>query len=217
MQGLWFGINTGIAVLCCGAAFAQMDDGPSVNLADGPASVVTTFDFRPGAGPAQASDTGLSGILPVGLTFYTANYSAVFPTFGAFPLPFNMVGTDPSLGANTTTVPTVLVPLRFIFPNAGNPTLDGTNVVAATQNSPVFLTADYTAGSVDLGVTQYGDALQRAEFWNLPGFSLNYHVLLGTPSTAPTVTVTVPAGKGNAYAMSTGGFMGVVDTAYFEI
>ncbi len=93
------------------------------------------------------------------------------------------MGTDPSLGANTTTIPTVLVPLKFIFPNSGNPILDGTNVVAATQNSPIFLTADYMAGSVDLGITQYGDALQRAEFWNLPGFSPNYprrwHLQLG--------------------------------------
>jgi hypothetical protein len=110
----------------------------------------------------------------------------------------------------------VLVPLKFIFPNAGHPTLDGTNVIAATQNSPIFLTADYMAGPVDLGVTQYGDALQRAEFWNLPGFSPTYHVLLSTPSIAPTVTVTVPAGKGNAYALSGGGFFGVLDTAYFD-
>jgi hypothetical protein len=93
MQALQFrtniGIIWGIAVLCCGAAFAQVDDGPSVNLAGGPVSVVTTFDLRPGTGPAQAPDTGLSGILPVGLAFYTASYSAVFPGFGAFPLPFN--------------------------------------------------------------------------------------------------------------------------------
>jgi hypothetical protein len=80
--------------------------------------------------------------------------------------------------------------LKFVFPNPGNPTLDGTNVLAATQNSPIFLTADYMAGSVDLGVTQYGDALQRAEFWNLPGFSPDYHILLGTPSIAATATVT---------------------------
>jgi hypothetical protein len=78
----------------------------------------------------------------------------------------------------------------------------------------MFLTADYTAGAVDLGLTQYGDALQRGQFWNLPGFSPNYHVLLGAPSVASTVTVTVPTGKGNAYALSGGDFLGVVDTVY---
>ena len=53
--------------------------------------------------------------------------------------------------------------------------------------------ADYTTGGTDVGVTQYGDAIQRAQFWNLPGFSTNYHVLLGTPTLAPTVSITAPA------------------------
>jgi hypothetical protein len=119
------------------------------------------------------------------------------------------------LGANTTVVPTVIVPLKFVFPNAGNPTLDGTNVVALTANSPMFDTADYTADATDLGVTQYGDAVQRAEFWNLPGFSVNYHVLLGTPTVTPTVTITVPAGKGNVYRLRSGGLLGVVDDGFF--
>jgi hypothetical protein len=200
------------AVLCGSAAFSQVVDvdQPVVNLVDGPVNVSTTFHVAIGIGPAQ--DQADVAALVTGLPFYTANY----PAFGSFPLPFNIVGTDPSLGANTTTIPTVLVPLKFIFPNAGNPTLDGTNVVVATQNSPIFLSADYVAGAVDLGITQYGDAVQRGEFWNLPGFSPNYHVLLGTPSIATTVTITVPPGKGNAYALSGGGFMGVLDTTYFD-
>jgi hypothetical protein len=115
-----------------GAAFAQVDDGPVVNLAGGRVSVVTTFDLPIGTGPAQ--DSSGTGVSATGLAFYTANYSAIFPSFGAFPLPFNIVGTDPSLGTNTTTIPTVVVPLKFVFLNAGNPTLDGTNVVAATQS-----------------------------------------------------------------------------------
>jgi hypothetical protein len=185
-------------------------DQQVVNLADGPVNVATSFDLPIGMGPAQDQ----AGVTPqaTGLAFYTTTY----PSLGLVQLPFNIVGTDPSLGPNTTTVPTVLVPLRFIFPNPGNPTLDGTNIIAATQNSPIFLTADYMAGSVDLGLTQYGDALQRGEFWNLPGFSPDYHVLLGTPSIAATVTVSVPAGMGNAYLLSSGGLVGVVDTFYFE-
>src|SRR5260370_30792581 len=130
------------AVLCCSAAFAQVGDGPVVNLVDGPVSVVPTFDLPIGTGPAQNRSGPFA--LAAGLAFYTANYSAIFPSFGAFPLPFNIVGTDPSLGANTTTIPTVIAPLKFIFPNAGNPALDGANVVAPPQNCPIFLSADYT-------------------------------------------------------------------------
>ena len=201
-----------IAVLCSSAAFSQMVDvdQPVVNLVDGPVNVSTRFNLPIGIGPAQ--DQADVAALGTGLAFYTANY----PAFGTFPLPFHIVGTDPSLGANTTEIPTVLVPLKFIFPNASNPALDGTNVIGATQNSPIFQTADYMAGSVDLGITQYGDAVQRGEFWNLPGFSPDYHVLLSAPSIATTVTITVPPGKGNAFALSGGGFMGVLDDTYFS-
>jgi hypothetical protein len=201
-----------MAVLCGSAAFSQVVDmdQPVVNLVDGPVNISTKFNLPIGIGPAQ--DQADVAALGTGLAFYTANYQA----FGTFPLPFHIVGTDPSLGANTTEIPTVLVPLKFIFPNASNPALDGTNVIGATQNSPIFQTADYMAGSVDLGVTQYGDAVQRGEFWNLPGFSPDYHVLLGAPSIATTVTITVPPGKGNAYALSGGGFMGVLDETYFN-
>jgi hypothetical protein len=153
-----------IAVSCGSAAFSQVVDmdQPVVNLVDGSVNVSTKFNLPIGIGPAQ-DPADVAALVTGGLAFYTAKY----PAFGGFPLPFNIVGTDPSLGASTTTIPTVLVPLKFIFPNAGNPVLDGTNVVGATQNSPIFQTADYMAGSVDLGVTQYGDALQRGEFWNL--------------------------------------------------
>lgn len=201
------------AVLCGTAAFSQVVDfdQPVVNLVDGPVNVTTKFNVPIGIGPAQ-DPADVAAMVTGGLAFYTANY----PAFGSFPLPFNIVGTDPSLGANTTTIPTVLVPLKFVFPNAGNPTLDGTNVLRATQNSPIFQTADYVSGAVDLGITQYGDAVQRGEFWNLPGFSPDYHVLLGVPSTASTVTITVPPGKGNAFALSGGGFMGVLDNTYFD-
>ena len=157
--------------------------------------------------PIMAQDLGSGG-----LAFYTANYASL----KGKQLALNLVGTDPSLGAATTVIPTVIVPLKFIFPNAGNPTLDGTNVVPATVNSPIFLTADYVTGGVDLGVTQYGDAIQRAEFWNLPGFSTGYHVFLGAPSIASTVTISVPAGLGNGFHLGGGGLVGVVDNSFFD-
>jgi hypothetical protein len=133
-------------------------------------SVVLKFDKRVGPGPAQQAG-GLDATAPTGnanlsggLNYYTANYAS----FGR-AYPFNIVGTDPALGAATTTIPTVIVPIKLTFPSSR--VLDGTNQVVSTQNSPLFLTADYTTGGTDVGVTQYGDAIQRAEFWNLPGFS----------------------------------------------
>ena len=212
-------ILAALAILWGSSALAQSTDpvdgqGNVIQLVDGPVTVVPSFDLPLGTGlsaPNLSPDSPTTTASP-SLAFYTANYLSL----GAKQLPFHIVGTDPSLGANTTTIPVVLVPLKFIFPNAGNPTLDGSNVITSIQNSPIFQTADYTVGSVDLGVTQFGDALQRAQFWNVPGFSNNYHVLLGTPSVAPTITLSVPAGEGNAFALSAGGFMGVLDTDYFN-
>jgi hypothetical protein len=95
--------------------------------------------------------------------------------------------------------------------------LDGTNVVPAVQNSPMFQVADYTVGGTDLGVTQYRDALQRGEFDNLPGFSPGYHVLLGTPMVISTVTVTVTSStEGNLYRLRSGGLVGVVRSSVLD-
>jgi len=206
------------------SAFSQAVDavdGPVINLVDGPVHVVPRFGLpdsvRASSGHSQQAASADANNSAAGLQFYTAKYTAL----GGKRLTFNIVGTDPSRGPNTTIIPTVLVPLKFIFPNKGNPVLDGSNVIAATQNSPIFQSADYTAKSVDLGNTQYGDALQRAEFWNLHGFSGDYHVLLGPPALAPTVTITVPPpnnGKnsGNAFPLAGGGFVGVLDPAFFN-
>ena len=166
-----------------------------------------------GLGPAQSPDqiaaAGVSG-----LAFFTASYQSLGTSR---QLPFNIVGTDPANGAATTTVPVVIVPIKVVYQTAGGVSLDGTNVVPAVQNSPIFLAADYTVGGTDLGSTQFGDALQRGEFWQMPGFSQNYHVLLGTPTIAPTVTVNVTSSsQGNLYRLSTGTLLGVVASNFFD-
>jgi hypothetical protein len=179
----------------------------SLDLDSGPAAIATTFSTAIGQGPNQDPDQA------DGLAFFTANYTSL----GVKPLPFNIVGTNPTSGAATTTVPTVIVPIKIVYQLAGGLALDGTNVVPAVQNSPIFETADYSVGGTDLGVTQYGDALQRAEFLRLPGFSANYHVLLGTATIASTVTLTVTsAGQGNLYQLRSGGLVGVVSTSFLD-
>jgi hypothetical protein len=203
-------IVAALTFLSCVPTFGQTG-GTIIDLADGTSVKVTTkFNKGIAFGPKQAAPNP-SGTTD-GLAFYTANYTSL----GVKALPFNIVGTDPSLGANTTTIPTILVPLKFVFPVAPGLPLDGTHTVAVTENSPIFLTADYTFNGLDLGVTQYGDAVQRGEFWNLAGFSENYHVLLGSPTVAPTVTVNVPVGKGNLFRLRSGQLLGVVDNTFFD-
>jgi hypothetical protein len=192
-------------------AFSQ-NNTTAIDLADGTTVLVTTrLDKRLGFGPAQVPPSDQSQA-PQGLAFYTANYTS----FGKAN-PFNIVGTDPSLGAATTIVPTVIVPLKFVFTvTGGTLSLDGTNVVVPTQNSPIFQSVDFTTGGTDIGVTQYGDAIQRGEFWNIAGFSQGYHVLLGPPAIAPTVTVNVLAGNGNLYRLRSGGLLGVIKLSVFN-
>jgi PEP-CTERM motif len=196
-----------LTLLVCVAAFAQ-DDVPTVDPLD-PSS--GTYSHAIGLGPAQSNGTAQA----TGLAFFSANYASLGTSR---LLPFNVVGSNPANGAATTTIPTVIVPIKVVYQTAGGLFLDGTNVVPAVQNSPIFLTADYTVGGTDLGVTQFGDALQRGQFWQLPGFSqAGYHVLLGTPTIAQTVTITIAnSTQGNLYRLRSGGLLGVVRSSFFD-
>ncbi len=211
---LYFGNGTNYhletGVLSNGGSSRSSKRAPNaaLDLVDGPMAISTAMGAAFGPGPEQ--DPGQED----GLAFYSANYTSL----GGKQLPFQIVGTDPSQGAATTTVPTVIVPVRVVYQLAANTTLDGSNVLPAVQNSPIFLNADYTVGGTDVGVTQFGDALQRAEFFNLPGFSPNYHVLLGTPTIASTLTVTVTkASDGTLLHLRNGGLAGIVRSGFFDL
>jgi hypothetical protein len=200
-------ILAGFALLACISATGQQLDLPA-----GPEGKAV-YDRPLAMGPRQALRIRNAAELTPGLAFYTASYLSM----GTSQVPFNIVGTDPSLGAATTTIPTVIIPIKVIFADSGNAVLDGTNAAAATMSSPIFQVNDYTTGGADLGATQFGDAIQRAQFWQLPGFSqAGYHMLLSSPTIAPTITVTVPAGKGKTYATRTGGILGVVDNSFLD-
>ncbi|HEY7907566.1 MAG TPA: hypothetical protein VIC60_01775 [Thermomicrobiales bacterium] len=80
-------------------------------------------------------------------------------TYGGTAYPYQMVGTDPAAGSRTSVVPMQTLPLPFVFANGV--ALDGGTRVRATEESPLFEKASSTGG-----VTQYGDAMQRANFWH---------------------------------------------------
>jgi uncharacterized membrane protein len=111
---------------------------------------------------------------------------------------YDMVGTDPKRGSATTTIQTVIIPMRFVFENglvfdAATDLIDGQTSIQGMINSPIFQNYDFTSGGTHVGNTQYGDAFQRANFWNsVSRRSPDYHVLLGQPSVAPAFEVFVP-------------------------
>jgi hypothetical protein len=109
---------------------------------------------------------------------------------------FTMIGTDPALGDATTNVPVVIIPLKFTFTRGvslsatSNVCNDNQTAVQRTQNSPIFQSVPFSPGGTKVGNTQYIDAFQRANFWNLVSTSSpNYHVLLGPVTVTPLQTI----------------------------
>jgi hypothetical protein len=124
--------------------------------------------------------------------------------------PYTMVGTDPAKGSAVTTVPTLLVPITVILSNGA--TYNGQKKVNDLLNSPLFRPASFNSGS-----TQYGDAIQRAEFWKyVSAKSPSYHVLLARPTVLPTLTLHVPAGLGAQIKRPSGVVFGGIDVTYLD-
>jgi len=133
-----------------------------------------------------------------------AHWSGSFDYHG-INYPYTMVGTDPRRGSATTVVPTVIIPLRFVFADgsvvdAGTELIDGQTAVQGIVNSPIFQPYPFVSGGTRIGNTQWPDAFQRANFWNhVATKSKDYHVLLGQPTILPSQTINVPADKGGYF------------------
>ncbi len=116
-------------------------------------------------------------------------WSGSFTTDGK-TYPYTMVGTDPAAGSATTTVPVLLVPLRFDFASS-HCSLGDDRMATEASSSPIFQGSQNTQGR------QYLDELQQDNFWKyVSTTSPDYHVLLGTPKVAPTQTISIPAAQG---------------------
>jgi hypothetical protein len=122
------------------------------------------------------------------IPFWTSSF-----TYNGVTYPYRMVGTDPATSNSTTVIPTTIVPVKFVFADGNS--LDATSKVDSVRNSPIFQGYDYGTG-----FTQYGDAIQRAEFWSsVSTTSPNWHTLLASPSVTPTLVIDVPKEHGFHY------------------
>jgi chitinase len=130
----------------------------------------------------------LSFVLPL----QTAIAQGTVPTFKLTvkQSSYTMFGNDRAQ-ANTTTIPSVLVPVALSFESKkvnGKPfVMDASGDVAAILASPVFTNYAFASG----GTTQYADAMLRTTFPD----EKEWHTLLGNPEVKP-ITITVPAGYG---------------------
>ena len=159
-----------------------------------------TYTFHHNFTAAQTRNSGGGSL---------ATWSSSFVS-GGITYSYTMVGTDPTKGSATTTVPVTIVPLILKFSNGT--TYDGTTKVANTTGSPLFQKAQFSSGK-----TQYGDAIQRAEFWKSIPTPKNYHVLVGTPTIATALTISVPKADGAVVKdPSSGKNIGIININWFD-
>ncbi len=171
-------------------------------------------DMRAFAGQAPVRN-GLfhrpSHAFPPGPPLAMPSFSTTYVRDGiSFPL--TVIGADPAHGL-TTTIPTVIFAYRLqladgtIF-DASSDVIDGVTPVQGVLASPIFNPTPWTAGGVSLGVTQWGDAVMRANFWGRKADG--YHVLLGMPTVIP-ITVHVPAAFGYSVGDPNTGLVAAID------
>ncbi len=127
--------------------------------------------------------------------------------------PFTMVGGAPERN-ETTKIDTQIIPISMFFEGfvdkQGNPiVLDVSPLIDPVRNSPSFRRATYRSG-----FTQFGDAVQRAEFFH--AMQPDWHTLINDPRPLPAVTLDIPKGAATVFrSRSNGQIFAVVDINFF--
>lgn len=193
-----------------------------------------------GIGTAKFEEQSLSGVVSKSaITIPSWTSSFTDPTNGK-SYHYTMVGTDPTKGDVTTTIPTVIVPMNFQFKATGA-TLNGSDKVTQTVQSPVFANADIGAAANAPGsasappqppdtppgvapdprvidepsdTTQLGDAIYRAQFGKS---GTGWHVRLGEPTVQAAATISVPKNQGTTVVGSrSGATIGLMSYSWFS-
>ena len=131
--------------------------------------------------------TGLDTVPTFAGAFFNPNPSIL----GSRPngvFPFIMIGNDPRVG-RTTRIHTKITAVSLTLLNADGSVLSSMPFAPfedLTEDSPNFEEANYASGHR----IQFGDAVQRAEFFN--SMDEDWHTVLGEPKIVNRVTFTIP-------------------------
>jgi hypothetical protein len=211
-----------LALLSCFAALALLL--PAASLAQSSPSdasgapIVADGGFlqNQGAQPRFQSASKISPDAVMALRQQTISsvphFSGTFMSAGK-TFPYTVVGSRPQSG-RTTQIPTQIVAVSLMFEEFvdqdGQPiVLDPGPVMNRIVNSPNFRDFSYQTG-----VTQFADAVQRAQFFRTMG--QDWHTLLLPPQMLHPVTIDVLRGMAKVYRNpSTGVVYAVVDTNFF--
>jgi hypothetical protein len=156
--------------------------------------------------PTTAAQSGPSDVETI--RFFSSSF-----TYNGTTYPYQNVGTDPAHPL-ITFVRAVVVPIDLTFENAigVDPHLNGSDFTGRVLASPVFVPTKF---AVTKDFTQYADAFQRAEYWNVGGKRPSFHTLLVPRAVAP-VRLTVPAADGVAEQLGNGIPLGFLSFAWLE-
>lgn len=203
-----------MALLCLlsGNAFTQ-NASPETSQ---PIDATGGFLQREGAQPKFEGASKLSpdarAAMREGRIFSVPHFSGSFESQGK-AYPFTMVGAKPQSNS-TTEVPVQVIPIslffeEFVDENGAPIVLDPGAIVPRVQESPNFHAAQYATG-----ITQFADAVQRAQFNAIAG--KDWHTLLGAPQMLKSLRIAVPRGDAKVYRNpSTGVVYAIVDTDFF--
>jgi hypothetical protein len=119
---------------------------------------------------------------------------------------YTMVGGDPAKTNVASSVRVFIIPVKMVYgANNGNATFDpltatlpnGQTLIQNVLASPLLTRSiRFVQGKTNLGLTQYIDAFQRANFWSSVKTNTAYHVLLANPTVLPEQTINVPVQDG---------------------
>lgn len=150
-----------------------------------------------------------------------SRFATSVPTFtGSFTTAgkrysYTVVGGKPERGG-TTTIPTIIVPISLVFgADRGKPekklVINATSDARKVARSPIFRKFAFATGD-----TQYGDAVERAEFYKETG-SNDWHTLLGRPRIAHVLAIHIPPAEGYVLtSRRTGHSLAVVDVEFVK-
>lgn len=154
----------------------------------------------------QATQDAIQSGLASGTLVTLPNWSASFSVQDT-NYSYTLIGTDPAKGPATTTIPTIIVPIRLTIPDYivdGQPlVLDGRHTVSGMLDSPIFHGANYDSGRN----LQFTDAMLHAEF---PAAPQDWHLRL-SPSVAQPMDVSTTPGETDVYVAKSGKYAAVIN------
>lgn len=140
-----------------------------------------------------------------------AHFTGQLTAFDGQSYPYTMVGHRPEEGG-TTRIPTAMMAISFFFPEF----VDG-QYQPITLDAPdlgrILLSPEFQRASYATGHTQFSDAIQRAQFWNV--MAPDWHTLLEEPRMLPPLEILVPPGLGEVDQLPDGTLVGKVDYSFF--